>query len=411
MKPKPEDKGADIQNVLDHGESITQMEPLLLSEGSSHRTELTDLVVELVGKAAGFRRSLPPGIVAALADLVRAMNCYYSNLIEGHDTHPIDIERALRNDYSADPHKRDLQLEAKAHIAVQRWIDDGGLRDRPVAADSLKEIHRRFCEHLPEDLLWVAEPNTHERARVMAGEWRKRDVRVGQHISISAGAIPRFLAHFEHIYGRLGRTDSTLAAASAHHRLLWIHPFLDGNGRVARLMSHAMLLNALDTGGIWSVARGLARDVAAYKGHLAECDLPRRNDLDGRGNLSEEALISFTRFFLETCIDQVSFMEGLMQPDRLRTRILLWAEEEARLGALSPQAGSILEAVLYRGELPRGDVARLLGLTPRHARRIVSALIERGVLSTKGPRDPLHLAFPAILASRWLPGLFPERTA
>ena len=47
------------------------------------------------------------------------MNCYYSNLIEGHDTHPIDIERALKNDYSQDAHKRDLQLEAKAHIAVQ----------------------------------------------------------------------------------------------------------------------------------------------------------------------------------------------------------------------------------------------------------------------------------------------------
>lgn len=44
------------------------------------------------------------------------MNCYYSNLIEGHDTHPTDIERALKNDYSNDPRKRDLQLVAKAHI-------------------------------------------------------------------------------------------------------------------------------------------------------------------------------------------------------------------------------------------------------------------------------------------------------
>lgn len=56
----------------------------------------------------------------ALADLVRAMNCYCSNLIEGHDTHPIDIERAMRNDYSSDPKKRKLQLEAKAYIAVQK---------------------------------------------------------------------------------------------------------------------------------------------------------------------------------------------------------------------------------------------------------------------------------------------------
>jgi DNA-binding transcriptional ArsR family regulator len=174
-------------------------------------------------------------------------------------------------------------------------------------------------------------------------------------------------------------------------------------------MSHAMLLDALDTGAVWSVARGLARNEGRYKGHLTECDLPRRNDLDGRGALSEEALVSFTRFFLETCIDQVTFMEGLMQPDRLRARILLWAEEEMRLKALPPKTGVILEAVLYRGELPRGEVAALLGLTPRHARRTVSRLLERGVLTSKGARDPLRLAFPATLAARWLPGLFPEK--
>ena len=258
-------------------------------------------------------------------------------------------------------------------------------------------------------MLWVEEPDTHERLRVVPGELRRRDVKVGRHVPVSPGAIPRFLAQFERMYGQLGKADTILAAAAAHHRLLWIHPFLDGNGRVARLMSHAMLLDTLDTGAVWSAARGFARNVATYKGHLAECDLPRRNDLDGRGNLSEEALAAFSRFFLETCIDQVSFMESLVQPDRLRTRILLWAEEEVRLGTLPSKAGNLLEAVLYRGALPRGEAAGVLGLTPRHARRIVSALLERGVLASKGPRDPLYLVFPAALAARWMPGLFPEQ--
>jgi Fic family protein len=409
MEKRAEDKKADIQGVMDRGESVTLMEPLLIGESSRKRGEVTDLAVELAAKSAGFRRSLPPGVLAALADLVRSMNCYYSNLIEGHDTHPIDIERALKNDYSKDPRKRDLQLEAKAHIAVQRWIDEGNFRGRAVTADGLREIHRRFCELLPDDLLWVEEPDTHERLRVVPGELRHRDVSVGRHIPVSPGAVPRFLARFEETYFRVGKTDAILAAAAAHHRLLWIHPFLDGNGRVTRLMSHAMLLEALDTGAVWSVARGLARSETTYKKHLAECDLPRRNDLDGRGSLSEESLVSFTRFFLETCIDQVTFMESLMQPEHLRARILLWAEEETRLNLLPPKAGTVLEAALYRGELPRGDVAELLGQTPRHARRIVSELLKNGVLTSASPRDPLLLAFPATLASRWMPGLFPEQ--
>jgi Fic family protein len=400
---------ADIKTVVDRGEDVGLMEPLLIGETARQRGELTDLAVELAAKSAGFRRSLPEGVRSALADLVRAMNCYYSNLIEGHDTHPIDIERALKNDYSKDPRKRDLQLEAKAHIAVQQWIDRGGIEGHPTSAESIREIHRRFCGELPDTLLWVANPDTGERLKVVPGELRTRDVKVGDHVSISPGAVLRFLHRFEHAFGRLGKTDAILSAAAAHHRLLWIHPFLDGNGRVARLMSHASLLETLDTGGVWSAARGLARNVQTYKDHLANCDLPRRNDLDGRGNLSQESLAAFTRFFLEICIDQVGFMEELVQPDRLRARILLWAEEEIRLGHLLPKSGNVLEAVLYRGELPRGDVANLVATGDRQARRLVSALIATEVLTAETPRAPLRLAFPATLASRWMPGLFPEK--
>src|SRR3989449_3388426 len=145
---------ADIKEE-ERGEPVSIMEPLLIGDVSPHRGALTDLALDLAQKSAGLRRSLPPSLLASLADLVRAMNCYYSNLIEGHDTHPVDIERALKNDYSKDPRKRDLQLEAKAHITVQKWIDGGGLRGRAVTSDGSREIHRRFCELLPEDLLRV----------------------------------------------------------------------------------------------------------------------------------------------------------------------------------------------------------------------------------------------------------------
>lgn len=394
----------------DRSELPSLMEPLVLESSSRHRPSLQDLAVDLAQRSAGLRRSLPASLVPALATLVRAMNCYYSNLIEGHDTHPVDIERALKNDYSQDARKRNLQLEAKAHIEVQQWIDTGHLGRDAVTASGLQEIHRRFCERLPAELLRANDPHTGEEIDVVPGAFRRRDVKVGQLLAISPGAVPRFLESFEGVYRELGKLEAILGLAAAHHRLLWIHPFLDGNGRVARLASHAMLLNLLDSGAIWSVARGLARSSQDYKQHLAKCDQPRRNDLDGRGTLSEEALAAFTRFFLEVCIDQVSFMEGLMQPDRLRTRIRLWAEEETRMGKLPQKAGTILDAVLYRGTLPRGEVQDVLGGSERNARRIVSSLVSAGVLSSESTKAPLRLQFPAALASHWMPGLFPDKT-
>ncbi len=129
---------ADIKTAEDRGETVSLMEPILIGDGSRHRAELTDLALDLAQKSAGFRRSLPESLVTSLADLVRSMNCYYSNLIEGHDTHPIEIERALKGDYSKDAKKRALQLEAQAHIAVQRWIDDGGLKGRATTVEAMR---------------------------------------------------------------------------------------------------------------------------------------------------------------------------------------------------------------------------------------------------------------------------------
>ncbi|MDI7776646.1 Fic family protein [Asticcacaulis sp. EMRT-3] len=404
--------------MIDRGEHVGLMEPVIPGSAARGRGELIDLALELAQQSAGFRRSLPPEIATSLSDLVRAMNCYYSNLIEGHNTHPVEIERALQQDYSTDSAKRDLQLEAAAHIAVQAWIDKGGidkggidkggLACDPLSTAAIFEIHRRFYDHLPDSLKWVENPDTGQRIAVTGGAARTLDVRVGRHVSISPGAVMRFMARLEEAFRHLGKAERIMATAAAHHRLLWIHPFLDGNGRVARLVSHAMWLEPLETGGLWSVSRGLARQVETYKRHLAQCDEGRQGDRDGRGNLSEAALVDFTRFFLQTALDQVRFMESLVQPDRLRARLRLWAQEEMALGTLPARCNLLLDALLYRGEIQRGDAAAITGLGERQARRVLSALSDAGVLASPSPRGAIRLAFPARLAGRWMPGLFPE---
>jgi len=80
-------------------------------------------------------------------------------------------------------------------------------------------------------------------------------------------------------------------------------------------MSHAMGYSAgIDAHGLWSVSRGLAGGLKSrteYKQMMDRADTPRQGDLDGRGNLSQKALIEFTDWFLRVCLDQVTFMSGL----------------------------------------------------------------------------------------------------
>jgi Fic family protein len=131
--------------------------------------------------------------------------------------------------------------------------------------------------------------------------------------------------------------------------------------------------------------------------------------LDDRGNLSEEELIAFTRFFLEVCIDQVKFMEELMNPKELQVRVMVWAKEQTAAKELAPHSDEILEALLYRGELRRGEVQGILHTSERSAQRAVTTLVKRGVIVSDSSRAPLRLAFPASLAARWMPELFPEK--
>ena len=372
----------------DRGEGVFAVEPLLVAEESPHRPPLNDLAVELIEASAVLRTAVPAPLRRPLAETVRAMNCYYSNLIEGHDTHPVDIERALRADYSADPIKRELQLEARAHIEVQAWIDEGGLTAHPLALESLLAIHRRFAERLPEGLLEARDEETGRRLRVVPGAFRREFVRVGRHVPPSPGAVPRLLEHMHRGYALPGRLGRVVGIACAHHRLAWVHPFLDLNGRVMRMVAHAMCRDLLGSEGLWSVSRGLARRVDDYRAQLQSADAPRQGDRDGRGNLSEARLAGFAAFFLEVALDQARFMAELMRPAELEARMTVWAREEIEAGRLPPRSDVVLRRALLGGEIARGEVAGLLGVKERQARNVTSALLAAGALASPTSRTP-----------------------
>ena len=245
--------------------------------------------------------------------LVRSMNCYYSNLIEGHHTHPRDIEKALQEDFSKNKEKRNLQLEAKSHIELQKKIDEGKV-ENITSAEYVSWIHEEFYKLLPEELKVVKNPDTGKTIKVIPGKFRDGDVQVGKHIAPRYKSLENLLTRYEEAYTpkNLSKIKQVIAVAASHHRLLWIHPFYDGNGRVARLLSHSYLKHIGIGCSLWSVSRGLARRVQEYKSALVEADSPRQGDLDGRGNLSEAGLSKFCKFFLECCIDQVDFISSLL---------------------------------------------------------------------------------------------------
>jgi Fic family protein len=393
-------------------ETPQRIEPARLEEPSE---AISDAVAELSALSATLGKALHPRTAANLADIVRIMNAYYSNLIEGHDTRPKDIERALAGDIEPEGERRNLQLEAAAHVRVQAEVDRLAATDalpEPASRDFICWLHREFYRDAAPEMLRIQGAG---RDFVMEpGAWRSKpehDVSVGRHVPPSSGRVPDFMEYFENRYkfAPMGKAGRMISMAAAHHRFNYIHPFPDGNGRVSRLMSHAMAHSAgIGAHGLWSISRGLARGLKSrgeYKLKMDHADMPRQGDLDGRGNLSQRALTEFVLWFLQVALDQVRFMAGLFELENLSARL---GNYVMRAPKLKPESARLLDEALTRGEFERGEIGRITGLPERSARRVLSDVIETGLLASDTPKGAVSLRFPVDTLDLLFPKLFPE---
>ncbi|MBI1271368.1 Fic family protein [bacterium] len=392
-------------------ESTGRIEPTRLLEAPE---SVANLAAELAAAGAVLGKALHPTTAANLADLVRIMNTYYSNLIEGHDTRPREIELALSGELDAEEGRRNLQMEALAHIRVQTEIDkqfEAGTLPEPASGEFIKWLHKEFYKDAPDSVLILT--GAGREFKMIPGDWRslpEHEVAVGRHLPPSSARVEEFMHYFEQKYRfeDLGIAARIMAIGPAHHRLNYIHPFPDGNGRVSRLMSHAMALKAgIGAHGLWSVSRGLARGLESrgdYKRMMDHADSPRRNDTDGRGNLSQAALIEFTEWFLKVCLDQLSFMSELFDLENLGQRLSIYVDRHEKL---KPEGAKLLQEALIRGQFDRGEAPRITGLPERSARRVLSDLIAEGLLAgTK--KGPVSLRFPSHSLEILFPRLYPE---
>ncbi|MFP5357916.1 MAG: Fic family protein [Gammaproteobacteria bacterium] len=363
-------------------------------------------VARLSGELAG---RLPPATRAALAQCLEGINSYYSNLIEGQSTRPIEAERALKKTLAQRPKGRagELALLAVAHIKTERWMRER-LKNGPdldiAGADFIRELHRQFVSQLPDELR-VVKGHHGESAINVPGELRQRQVDVGAHVPPHPDELPALLAAFSKGWKALPKTPAHILLA--HHRFAWIHPFLDGNGRIARLLTTAMLAcHGLDADGLWSLSRGLAKRRDRYYEQLAQADNPREGDFDGRGALSQKAAVSFADFMLDTSEDQIRFMTERLQIGHVQDRMARFCAERKLVLGRDERAAPLLIEAMFMGRLERGAAPRLLGLGERAARKVVAECVEDGLLTATSSRADLMPVFPVYAAAYLFPNLF-----
>ncbi len=365
--------------------------------------ELQDAVVDLFLLDAALNANIPEALREPMTYLLRYVNSFYSNRIEGNPTHPAEILHAQEEGPEKDP--TDDLLEIKQHVEVLTLLSNLDVGREVVCTPIfLKKIHKSFYEGLPKKKLDIKYPQTGELIQVVPGEFRHRNVKVGKHIPPEHEEIPRLLSWFENIFNpkKNHGTGKIFSAAAAHHRFMWIHPFLDGNGRVGRLFTDSyMRHSALGGYGLWSMSRGFGRDTEAYYEALGWADTERQGRNDGRGILSNKGLLKYSEYFIQTALDQVKYFSALLEPKKLNERIDVYFEMRSRGALLSAdgdtlpiiriEARDIYRKLLYSGSQQRTAIQKMLNISESAVRTIINQMEKAGLVIAP-PRKPISIA-------------------
>lgn len=381
--------------------------------------ELLSMAEELCIKSATLTGSHAPQVLFGIKELLRKVNSYYSNQIESEGTHPIDIDKATRQEFSSDSKEKQLQQLSLVHIEVQKYVE-GYFREgqTPYNREFILDVHRELYSH-PDmaHFLQIEDKENNTIIEMIPGKLRESNVRVGQHIAPDYSELSSFFNKYELLYRipkHATQAKKLIFGLASHHRLMWIHPFLDGNGRTARLVLDGIFTSMeLEGYGLWNISRGLSRRSEDYKRYLALADMPRQGDLDGRGALSTKAFISYIKFMLEVALDQVNFMNQNLKMNSLHERIARYVRLSKEgffdIKPLPKYSELLFKELLMVGEIPRGKVMDIIHTKERTATTLIKELTQQDFLESDTPKSAIRLKFNAHFASYIFPELIPQK--
>lgn len=380
--------------------------------------EIKDLAQQVIIASSTLEGRIAPETAKALGDRLRFLNSYHSNLIEGHKTSIPDIEAAMQKDFSKNEDRRYSQELCAAHVCTERRFMEEILATPPAnicALDFVGRIHKVFYEQLPKRHQFTHSQGGFTKHSVLAGQLRDSAISLdGGRTSHGPDAhlLPSLFDAFSTVYdpAHFHGDERLIAVAASHHRLVWLHPFRDGNGRVGRLFSGLYMAHiGINRGNLWSLSRGFSRNKQWYMTNLQSADSPAK----GKKSFDQDFFADYCLYFLEVCLDQIQFMDKILGLNRIDARIEGYIRDrDKRRGAiepLDPRAAGLLKALFLQGEIKRGEARSVLGMddrSERHARRIVSQMLQEGLVRSESHRAPLAIGFPTKVLRYYFPDIF-----
>lgn len=267
-----------------------------------------------------FRQSgtLDPVAVQKLRDYFRLQHIYHSTGIEGNRLDLRETEVVLADGLQINDKPLSDQLEVKDLRAAFDFLESLANTTNPIYEINLRELHR------------LAVLNS---ADSRPGEYRKIGVVIqgSEHKPPEPLAVPGLMEDLSRWLNEKKDIPPLLESAIVHHRLSAIHPFVDGNGRVARLLGNLILLRAS-----YPIVNVRREDRPRYYDALSYADLGLFSPL--------------TELVLDRALEVFSEMKRVREEtERAKTWAQRWGQKEAEVIRRREQR----EYEIWRGQMDR----------------------------------------------------------
>ncbi len=333
---------------------------------------------------------------------------YYMNGLENQDIKIEYIYSATNSHFDSNAKIKNLQSLSLSFMETKKYFrTHASFYDNPYAKELISDIHERFyfANNMESFLKLSSKGKTYT---MQPGVIREMDVMRRGEQSLEASLLNAVLHYFEDSYFPSLKEDIAtrlIYAICAYHRLLWMHPFLFANERIANMfLDFLFSYIRVDGGGLWSLARGIKRHKKEYMEALLKAD--KKSNVYGRGELCEKGLEEFVCFMLDVCNEEIEF--GLKNfpkiPQRLHNYVKLSQSGFFDQDPLPKHSELLFEKLLVYGEFPRGEIKNLIGKQDRASTYFTKRLSELGFIYSDTPRGNLKMNFNLHLASK----LFPE---
>jgi Fic family protein len=366
--------------------------------------------------AEGHRLEASSGpLAAALRPVVGTMNACYASELDGRPLCPADIERAIPASDANDPGAQAHHL-ARTHVAAEAALV-AALPTKSVglyAPEFVQCIHAELHRTRSRGRSMAAGADQSPESSSPPGAWRLASAPGRE--AAQAEDIPELMDTWQGVYSKpFPLEQAVIAALCSQHRLLGVRPFQQGNGRTARLHTHLVLTALGLTRGLWSPLRGMARDRDAYHSRLGHPRASREARSDRAAALREE-LEEFAAWTLDSCLEQAHTARELLDGERLKGRLhdlLAWLGARpwvmgSERSVIKPDALEAIHYAAITGPVERARFIAMLGLQHRTGRRVLSSLLDFGLLVSESSRAPVRFHLPLASLRFLFPGVWPE---